>query len=112
MRKKKCIEIWLDKTLFNRSGFINLLNTRDGKIIFAYSVIQPFTRRLDHLQKTFNAGKERLGYKTCIEETISARNTLISDIEDFLAMFYKKDYRIPIVQQILNVLNETKQFNI
>jgi hypothetical protein len=107
MRKDKCIQRWIEKNPVNQV-IVKLLNSKAGKLTIACSLVNPLTRRLAYLKDKIESGKCQLGYATCVKEVEDILNSTTLYIEDFLAIFYKKDCDNSI-RQLREILEEVKQ---
>lgn len=108
MRKDKCIQRWIEKNPVNQQVIVKLLNSKAGKLTIACSLVHPLTRRLTYLKDKIESGKCHLGYATCVKEVNALLDSTTLYIEDFLAIFYKKDCDNSI-RQLREILEEIKQ---
>jgi hypothetical protein len=103
--KSKCLKQWIDHNGINNQSILNAI-TNSG-IIIAESTIHPFVNRFNYLKQIKD--KSKLGYRTLVEDSIKASESLLSDLECTIAIFYKKDYNSPVIKTLLEIFDNTKQ---
>jgi len=109
MRKDKCIQRWLENNHIQTQVIAKLANSKDGKLTIASSLLIPLTLRLHYYKDKLKIGRGQLGYTSCIKEMEEDLEQTIVYLEDFLPIFYKKDYRKSPLKQLLALLEEAKQ---
>ena len=110
MTKKKCIGKWIANNHVNHQDIVKLLYSKDGRLTIACSLLNPLNRRMAYLRDKFESGRCLLGYKTCLEDIANNLDNTILYLEDFLAIFYKKELDRQLIKQLLSILEEAKQF--
>ena len=110
MTKDQCTQRWLANYSIKQNIIPKLVSNRNGKLTIACSLMNPLTRRLAYQKHKLESGKYLLGYKTCVEEVTIDIDSTIAYIDDFIAIFYKRDYRCAVIKKLLSILEEAKQF--
>lgn len=112
LSKNDCIQKWIANNypVDNRKLFVQLTSSNCGKMILAQAMVEPFVRRIKYIKKELELGKQRLGYKSCIDKLCNDVNKLIEDLELFISIFYKRQYKTNPIKQLIIICNDAKSF--
>jgi hypothetical protein len=115
MKKAKCIQQWIDLNFpyGNAKIAVNLLlskgkGSKNGRLILAYAMLHPFSRRLQILKKNIEIGKQQLGYSSRILELLKDTKEILTELELAIALFYKKEYRINPIKQLVEMAEDAR----